>query len=252
MTVNLTKIKPLSRAYAHRDCDFSPPLWQSLKHGFCHLEADVFCFAGRVLVAHDLPKLRPWKTLEHLYLEPLRNHLKTNNGKVFADSTPLWLFVDVKTGAQTSYDRLHKSLAEYDDIVTEFNHDKLEQRALTIIISGNRLPYETVAAKPLRFAALDGRLSDLGVHTDARVMPIISDHWGKHFSWRGEGQMPKAEREKLINMVELAHKNGQKLRFWATPDQPSNERTSLWATLLELGVDLINTDDLKGLQSFLG
>ncbi|MEE3055365.1 MAG: hypothetical protein VYB34_16660, partial [Planctomycetota bacterium] len=35
-------------------------------------------------------------------------------------------------------------------------------------------------------------------------------------------------------------------RFWATPEDPA-----VWKTLLEAGVDLVNTDDLPGLRKFL-
>ncbi|HUP81241.1 MAG TPA: hypothetical protein VM260_22005 [Pirellula sp.] len=35
------------------------------------------------------------------------------------------------------------------------------------------------------------------------------------------------------------------VRFWATPDNPL-----VWAALKEAGVDLFNTDHLKGLSKF--
>jgi hypothetical protein len=77
---SLTNIQRLPRAYSHRDCELSPPLWHSLQHGFHHSEADVYCLFGRVFVAHDPQQLRPWKTLERLYLEPLRTHIQKNHG----------------------------------------------------------------------------------------------------------------------------------------------------------------------------
>jgi hypothetical protein len=36
------------------------------------------------------------------------------------------------------------------------------------------------------------------------------------------------------------------LRFWATPDSPA-----VWDELLNAGVDLINADDLRGLQAHM-
>ncbi|MDT8302829.1 MAG: hypothetical protein RQ760_15205, partial [Sedimentisphaerales bacterium] len=52
-------------------------------------------------------------------------------------------------------------------------------------------------------------------------------------------------------IIQTAHKKGRIVRFWATPDNPSPERQNLWCILLENGVDLLNTDDLPGLQKFL-
>ncbi len=48
-----------------------------------------------------------------------------------------------------------------------------------------------------------------------------------------------------------AHARGRLVRFWATPDGPSPAREALWRELRTEGVDLLNTDDLKGLQEFL-
>lgn len=58
--------------------------------------------------------------------------------------------------------------------------------------------------------------------------------------------MPDAERKKLQDMVERAHANGRRIRFWATPENPV-----LWQELKDTGVDLIGTDDLEKLRQFL-
>ena len=64
--------------------------------------------------------------------------------------------------------------------------------------------------------------------------------------------MPENERAQLRLYVQQAHENGQLIRFWATPDSPGKEREAVWTELLDVGVDLINTDDLTGLRTFLG
>ena len=71
------------------------------------------------------------------------------------------------------------------------------------------------------------------------------------FTWKGEGAMPQEERERLNTLVRKAHAKGRLIRFWLTPDAPSPEREAVWRELLAADVDLINTDDLKGLQEFL-
>lgn len=63
--------------------------------------------------------------------------------------------------------------------------------------------------------------------------------------------MPEQERRELRDVVKQAHAAGRRVRFWATPDQPGPARDAVWRELLEAGVDLINTDDLAGLQEFL-
>jgi len=98
---------------------------------------------------------------------------------------------------------------------------------------------------------VDGRLKDLAVTYPPQLMPLISDRWGRYFSWRGMGEMPEKERVRLRSYVEGAHERGQLIRFWATPDTPGEEREAVWTELLNAGVNLINTDDLSGLRTFL-
>ena len=63
--------------------------------------------------------------------------------------------------------------------------------------------------------------------------------------------MPVEERFKLKEIIKKTHEKGRRVRFWATPDRPSQAREALWRELLAAGVDVLNTDDLKGLQQFL-
>jgi len=79
-------------------------------------------------------------------------------------------------------------------------------------------------------------------------MPLVSDNWQHHFKWNGAGEMSETEKDKLLLMIKKAHKNGYMLRFWATPDNPGIERNAVWNKLKKAQVDLIGSDDLKGLQ----
>jgi hypothetical protein len=63
--------------------------------------------------------------------------------------------------------------------------------------------------------------------------------------------MPQAEREKLDSIVSTAHANGQKVRFWVTPDLSLPAREALRKELLNADVDFIDTDNLADLEEFL-
>jgi len=105
-----------------------------------------------------------------------------------------------------------------------------------------------------RLAFYDGRIvdtTDLGPGADPSLTALVSDNWTKLFSWAGEGDFPAAERVKLRELVKRCHDAGQRLRFWATPDQPGAARDALWRELVAADVDQINTDDLAGLAAFL-
>jgi hypothetical protein len=238
-------VRPLAKAHAHNDYLHQHPLHDALAHGFTSVEADIFLVADRLLVAHEPKELRPERTLTALYLEPLRQRIAKNGGWVFDAGRPFTLMIDIKTPAGPTYAALHETLAQYDDILTTVRDGKVQAKGVQIVVSGNRAQ-EEIAAQKVRYAGIDGRLTDLESDLPAHLLPMISDNWQKHFGWKGEGPFPDAERSKLRRIVEQTHARGRRLRFWATPDT-----APVWRELNAAGVDLINTDDLDGLSNFL-
>ena len=62
--------------------------------------------------------------------------------------------------------------------------------------------------------------------------------------------MPADQHDRLARMVAGAHRREQRVRFWQTSDAPGPERDNLWRTLLDAGVDLVDTADLAGARDF--
>lgn len=240
----------LERAHAHNDYEHERPLFDALDHGFKSVEADVWLVDGELLVAHDRDKVQPGRTLESLYLEPMRRIAKENGGSMYeGDSDYFTLLIDIKSDAVPTYQALHKELRDYQGMLTRFGPGGVKDGPVTAIVSGNR-PRELMQEQRVRYAAYDGRLSDLGVATDQTFVPLISDNWTRHFTWQGVGPMLPAEREKLRNIVATAHSNGQRVRFYATPDL-APAREAVWQELLAAQVDYLNTDHLAALETFL-
>lgn len=245
------EVTPLARTHAHNDYLHERPLLDAISNGFTSVEADVWLVNGELLVAHELAEVRPGRTLESLYLEPLAEIVKANRDSVYKGYEPSFqLLIDIKSEGASTYLAVDRALREYKEILTKFNPSGVKPGAVTAVISGNR-PRDLMASQKVRYAAYDGRLSDLGSDAPASFIPLISDRWTSHFTWNGVGEMPAAERAKLRQILETAHAHGQRVRFWATPDMPSPERTAIWRELLAAGVDYINTDDLAGLRDFL-
>jgi hypothetical protein len=164
---------------------------------------------------------------------------------VFRNGPEFILLIDIKSDAEQTYAALRDVLAGYASMLTAFRPDGTRANAVTVILSGNR-PIATVAAESLRYAAIDGRLPDLESNPSRHLVPLVSDNWQRHFSWRGTGPLGAEEQAKLRTLVERAHAQGRRLRFWATPDT-----AEAWHELRNAGVDLLNTDDLAGLSQFL-
>jgi len=231
-----------AEGHAHNDYEHQRPLIDALNHGFTSIEADTGLKGEELLIGHDQSDLRPDRTLQRLYLDPLRER--------GASAEPIILLIDIKSDGETTYRALSKVLASYAEMLTRIEGGKRIPGVVTAIVSGSR-PKATMQAENPRYAFYDGRLTDLGEGVAPDFMPLVSDNWSKTFSWRGDGEMPAAERQLLDDIVARAHAAGYRLRFWETPDHPGPERDAIWQTLEAAGVDFINTDDLLGLETFL-
>src|SRR6516165_1795222 len=97
-----TRVVPLRNAHAHNDYEHKRPLLDALDNGFCSVEADVFLTPEALLVGHTRADLRPERTLEKLYLDPLRERTKANKGKVYPGGPTVFLLVDDKTEAKAT------------------------------------------------------------------------------------------------------------------------------------------------------
>jgi len=238
-------VKPLTRTHAHNDYEHKRPLFDALDQGFCSVEADVYLVDGKLLVGHTRSSLRPERTLEALYLDPLKQRVEANGGRVYRDGPPFTLLIDVKTQGSKVYAVLRTLLARYREMISSPTDHTAPRRAIDVVISGDRA-IEDIEQDPSRLVGIDGRLSDLDSDKPADLFPLISDNWRLHFKWRGTGPMPPDEQEKLRSIVKKAHEHGRRVRFWSTPEKPE-----LWQALYDAGVDLINTDNLPGLAQFL-
>ena len=236
---------PLVYGHAHNDYAHHRPLAEALECAFCSVEADICLVDGKLLVAHDPKKASPHRTLESLYLEPLRKRIREHGGRVYRGGATVTLMIDFKTPAAATYPVLKKLLLKYADLLTRYQDGKRSDGALKIILTGSRPRPETLLHEDPRYVAIDGVLADLDHDYPHDLMPQMNVQWTKVFQWKGDGALPAGERTRLRDLVIRAHANGRQIRFWDAPDQPN-----AWRELLDAGVDWINTDDLRELRAF--
>lgn len=245
-------VAPLRRAHAHNDYEHPRPLLDALSHGFTSVEADIWLVDGELLVTHDAADLDPARTLRSLYLDPLVHRIRANHGRVYrGHDLSLQLLIDIKTAGDPTYRALARTLRRYSPVFSTAYGSAVRRGPVTAVISGDRAARVPMEAERVRRAFYDGRLDDLGTGVPASFIPLVSGNWNHSFTWQGTGPMPQGERERLRQIVAAAHGNGQRVRFWATPDLPGPARTAVWNELLAADVDHINTDDLAGLAEFL-
>ncbi len=237
--------RPLINAHSHNDYERPRPLVDALECGFCSVEADVYLIGDQLMVAHTPVGIRPGRTLESLYLAPLAARVRANGGRVHREGPTITLLIDLKTDGPALYAALRPVLQKYAEMLTRYADGKVEEKAVTIILSGNR-PIELLAAEKERLAFIDGRLEDLETNPPATLTPWISGNFAQSFKWRGQGEMPADEMRRLKSLAGKAHEQNRRIRFWSIPDQSAG-----WRAMRCAGVDLINTDKLEGLRDFL-
>src|SRR5689334_2412585 len=110
---------PLPQAHAHNDYEHAHPLVDALNCGFCSVEADIWLVNGESLVAHERSGVKADRTLQALYLEPLRERVKRNGGHVYPQRAEFTLLVDIKTDWPTTYPVLRAVLQQYSEMLTQ-------------------------------------------------------------------------------------------------------------------------------------
>jgi phosphoribulokinase len=235
---------PIMRGHAHNDYLHPRPLFDALDNGFCSVEVDVFLVNDALLVAHFSLFVRPERTLESLYLQPLRERARQFDGKIFPDAERFYLWIELKSEAQSTYTVLRKVLEQYADILTRYENGVEIPGAVTVILTGNA-GLNLIQHELIRYVCVDGRLSALHSDISASFIPVVSLNWVQEFS-RFRGELSPAQQEKLAEHIRNAHAHGRKLRYWNAPD---NE--TFWKILHDAGVDLINTDRLGAFRNFI-
>lgn len=244
--------EPVLRAHSHNDYLHDAPFYDAWNNGFVSVEADIFLEEDKLLVAHTQGGTRKGRTLEGLYLRPMREMIQKNGGNIYSNSSQaMTLLIDIKTGGLDTYKALHHALEKYEDMLTVYDENGVKPGVVNVLISGNCPPKAYMNAQKKRYAGYDGRLPDLQKNFKNSFMPMVSANWGKNFKWDGKDEMPESERAYLYSLVSKAHENGQQIRFWNTPEKDSTIRKAVWKELVSADVDFINTDHLPELHDWL-
>lgn len=236
--------------HAHNDYDQERPLIEALDNRFISVEVDVHYVDGQFFVCHDKPEnTTGLKTLEAQYLDPLMEMVNQRGGHIYPNYNGfLYLMIDVKTDATQSYQPLKQVLKKYEDMISVVS-DSVDQtnKPIKIFLSGHHgRPYQQLISDTIKYAGLDGRPDELGLGIPFALMPVISQRYDKLLSWEGDGEPDKTEIEHLKAIITKAHMEDKKVRLWASP-----EKTKVWDMLLNLGVDLINTDRITEYREFV-
>ena len=227
-----------SNAHSHNDYEQKTPFWLAYNEGFGSIEADIFLRQDSLVVAHNERELALQRTLEAWYLEPLRQSVRKNGGRPFANgAAPLQVLIDLKTDSIRTLARLVEVLGKYPDLTGNPN--------IKFVITGNR-PASSLWPGYPSWIWFDGVLSEQYSQAALNKVVMLSDDFKSFSKWNGKGIIPADEWAALQTAVKKAHQWKKTVRFWDAPDF-----INAWYQFMHLEVDYINTDNIRELSAFL-
>jgi alkaline phosphatase len=145
--------------------------------------------------------------------------------------------IDLKTEGVSTLRAIVDLINKYPELIKSSN--------LEFMISGN-VPDPKKWTDYPSYIFFDGRPGTPYSPDQMKRISMISTSFSSLSRWDGRGQIPGDDRKKMQKLMDDAHANGKKFRFWATPDSPE-----AWNELMSMGMDVIVTDDVAGLVRFL-
>jgi alkaline phosphatase len=224
-----------SNAHSHNDYLNDQAFHRAYNNGFGSIEADIFAVNGVLCVAHSKKEIDPQRTLKSLYLDPLLNRLKSDDVRLIK------LLVDIKEDYKTSLDLLIKELKP----LKKYLSGSRKKKALTILISGARPAPGEYKNYP-DYILFDDDLKQPHSTAGWKRVGQVSLRFSKYTRWKGKGEMETRDKRNIRQVIDSVHRAGKTIRFWDAPDSEAS-----WELQMQLGVDLIGTDKINELSSFL-
>lgn len=214
----------ISYVHSHNDYSQAVPFWNAFSAGATSIEVDVFLKNNTLYATHSEADIIEERTIENMYLEPLQKVVSLGLG----NTHNIQLLIDVKSEA-------YKTLEDLIEVVNKYP-ELIKNNKISFIISGNRPKPDEYKNYP-DFIKFDYQSLD-NISLDAwEKVALISLDFGNFSQWNGKGRLIKTDKEKITEVIKIAHSFNKPFRFWGTPDSKS-----AWKCFTDLGIDFINTD----------
>jgi alkaline phosphatase len=227
-----------SNIFSHNDYKNPQPFFAAYDHQVGYIEADIFLRNGELLVAHEEGELDNARTLEALYLKPLQEKIIQNKGNAYPDQAKsLALMIDLKTEGASTLKALSDKMRSYPALI--------QCTSLKVTVSGN-MPSPQEWHNYPDYIHFDGRPGIRYSEEQWKRITLVSTSFKEHSSWNGKGVIPQPEKDRLSQIIKASHDKNKPVRFWAMPDF-----INAWIKLMDLNVDVLNTDHVPELMEFL-
>jgi|tagenome__1003787_1003787.scaffolds.fasta_scaffold20845095_2 hypothetical protein len=225
-------------AYAHNDYRNRHPLQDALALGFQGVEADYLLIDGELRVGHGRGDTMKGRTLERLYLAPLRDRVR-QCGWVQAPGKSFLLTIEYKEQGPQGYRALRQLLAQYRDLVGTAS----QSGPVRVVLVGWHPALDDMARESPALATVQARITGSGLELpagDTSLVGLVGLDYGKVMQWKGSGALSTSDRRTLEAIAQARRAlPGRLVRAY---DVPVNRE--VYRLLLGAGVDLIGTKTL--------
>ncbi|CAI7622767.1 unnamed protein product [Penicillium crustosum] len=263
---------------SHNDYWRHIPLRSALHAGCTGVEVDVWPWGSDILVGHSRSTVLRG-TLQSLYIDPLLKMLDTHNASPsrnwpevmsqeivglfsYDPKQTLTLLIDCKTESDRTWPLLLEQLNPLREkgYLTHFNGSDVVYGPITVVASGDAPFHMIVENSTYRDVFYDAPLGNLTFPADITAgynRPMDSTYNPSNSYYASTdfrkaigplylGRLSDAQLAILRSQIHTAHELGLKVRYWGTPTWPVGLRNHVWNVLVHEGVDMLNTDDLRG------
>jgi hypothetical protein len=236
---------PVVPAYAHNDYNNAHPLQDALALGYQGVEADYVVVRGRLLVAHSRREADTRRTLEDLYLAPLRKRVELC-GWVQVPGRPFLLNIEYKDRSASGIQALRRLLRKYSDLLGT----AAKPGPVRVVLVGWHPPLRELRDGVGPTVTVQARLSRAGLERpegDTALVGLISLDYGKVMRWKGRGLLSRQDRQVLTALAAARRVlPGKAVRAYNVPLDPA-----VYRLLLASGVHLIGTEKLRETAAIL-
>lgn len=230
-----------NHGHSHNDYRQEIPFLTAYAARMGSIEADIFLKDNELYVAHDSSEIQAGHTLKQMYLNPLAQRFRDNEGRAYPEKeNRLQLVIDLKQAASVVLPTLIKQLKEYKDLF-DWQHNP---QAVRLLLSGNIPSPENFSFVP-DWLLFDGRPEINYTGQQWKRIGMVSQSLDTYTKWNGKGNPVAKDEAKLRAIIDAVHAKGKSFRFWASQDSPNT-----WLVLGKLGVDWINTDVPNHLRDY--
>lgn len=187
LSIGIAKIHA-QQIHSHNDYEQNFPFWKAYVVGASSIEADVFLINDTLFVAHHEHEIKHPRTLETLYLKPIR-YLFTDES---LKTHPFQLLIDIKSEAIATLNKIVETFHPTEKLLYPFNPEGVK-----IVISGSR-PNPSDYDKYPDYIFFDWQSTDNPENSDKVAM--VSLNFRNYSQWSGDKPITNIQEEEIKSL----------------------------------------------------